>query len=75
MIFLGATRRRAFKITAAARGAPRHDQRSLSEVYDTYVLERCVSESEDITIDILERCISQSEESTWRCVKSSRESG
>jgi len=41
--------------TAAARGAPRHDQRSLSGVYDTYVLERCMSESEDIAIDILER--------------------
>jgi len=61
--------------TAAARGAPRHDQRSLSGVYDTYVLERCMSESEDITADILERCISQSEKSIWRCVKSSRESG
>ena len=61
--------------TAAARGAPRHDQRILSGVYGAYVLERCSSESEDTTIDILERCISQSEISMWRCVKSSRESG
>ena len=61
--------------TAAARGAPRHDQRSLSGVYDAYVLERCSSESEDTTIDILERCISQPEISMWRCVKSSRENG
>ena len=64
-----------FSNIAAARGAPRHDQRSLSGVYDAYVLERYSSESEDTTTDILERCISQSEKSIWRCVKSSRESG
>ena len=60
--------------TAAARAAPRHDQRSLSGVYDAYVPERCISESEDTTIDIRERCISQPERSAWRCVKSSSES-
>ena len=71
-----------FSNIAAARGAPRHDQRSLSGVYDSttpmryaYVLERCSSESEDTTTDILERCISQPEKSVWRCVKSSRENG
>jgi len=42
--------------TAAARGAPRHDQRSLSGGYDANVLERCSSESEGTIIDILERC-------------------
>ena len=61
--------------TAAARGAPRHDQRSLSGVYDVYVLERCSSESEGTITDILELCISQSEKSMRRCVKFSRESG
>ena len=43
-------------LTAAARGAPRHDQRSLSGGYDANVLERCSSESEGTIIDILERC-------------------
>jgi len=46
--------------TAAARGEPRHDQRILCGVYGPYVLERCIS---------------QSEQSMWRCVQSSPESG